>query len=83
MPVPAATEMPASIVHDATRDPADMTPDQRRHEVATILAKGVLRLRESAQNAPGSRPQRTPENTSKRGREALDEGAKTILHVTA
>ena len=65
MPAPESTEMLASIVHDTTRDPADMTPGQRRHEVAAILARGVLRLRESAQNAPGSRPQRTPENTSK------------------
>lgn len=83
MPAPEPPERFASIAHDATRDPADMTPDERRHEVAAILAKGVLRLRESAQNAPGSRPQRTSEDTSKRGREALDEGAKTILHVTA
>ena len=82
MPASAPTERPASVVHDATRDPAAMTPDQRCREVAAILAKGVLRLRESAENALGSRPQRTPENTSKRGREALDEGAKTILHVT-
>lgn len=83
MPAPESPEMPASTGLDPTRDPADMTPDQRRHEIAAVLAKGVLRLRESAENAPGSRPQRTPENTSKRGREALDEGAKTILHVSA
>jgi len=26
-------------------DPATMTPQQRRHEIAAILARGVLRLR--------------------------------------
>lgn len=83
MPASAATDRLASAVHDATRDPADMTPDQRRREVASILARGVLRLRQSTENAPGSRPSRTPKNTSKSGREALDEGARTSLHVTA
>ena len=81
MPASASTERPASILHDATRDPADMTPEQRRQEIAAILARGVLRLRRSAENAPGSRCPRTPENTSKIGREALDEGPRTSLHV--
>ena len=81
MPASAPTERPASVAHDATRDPAAMTPDERRREVAAILAKGVLRLRRSAENAPGSSLSRTPENTSKSGREALDEGARTSLHV--
>jgi hypothetical protein len=56
MPASAPTERPASIAHDATRDPAAMTPEERRHEVAAILARGVLRLRQSAENASGSRP---------------------------
>jgi hypothetical protein len=81
MPASAPTERPASIAYDATRDPTAMTPEERRREVAAILARGVLRLRRSAENAPGSSPSRTPENTSKRGREALDEGARTSLHV--
>jgi hypothetical protein len=34
MPASAATDRLASFVHDATRDTADMTPDQRRREVA-------------------------------------------------
>ena len=82
MPVPASSEPSASLVLDATRDPAAMTTDERRREVAAILARGVLRLRQSTENAPGSRPSRTPKNTSKSGREALDEGPRTILHVT-
>ena len=81
MPAPASTEQPASVAHDATRDPAAMTPEERRREVAAILAKGVLRLRQSTESASGSRPSRTPKNTSKSGREALDEGARTSLHV--
>lgn len=81
MPASAPTEQPASIAPDATRDPAAMTPEERRREVAAILARGVLRLRRSAENASGSRPSRTPKNTSKSGREALDEGARTSLHV--
>jgi hypothetical protein len=28
----------------STDDPADLTPDQRRREIAAILARGVLRL---------------------------------------
>ena len=81
MPASAPTERPASIIHDATRDPAAMTPEERRREVAAILARGVLRLRQSTENAPGSRPSRTPEKSSNFRREALDEGAKTSLHV--
>ena len=81
MPASAPTERPASAIHDATRDPAAMTPDERRREVAAILARGVLRLRRSAENAPGSSPSRTPENTSESSREVLDEGAETSLHV--
>ena len=30
-------------------DPAAMTPDQRRREIAAILARGVLRLRSCRQ----------------------------------
>jgi len=66
---------------DLPDDPAAMTPDQRRHEVAAILAKGILRLRRSAQDAPGSRSSRTPEINSKICRNALDEGASRSLHV--
>lgn len=81
MPASAATDRLASAVHDATRDPADMTPDQRRREVAAILARGVLRLRRSAESAHGSRPSRTPEKSSNFRPEALDGGQITSLHV--
>ena len=35
-------------------DPTNLTPDQRRREIAAILAKGVLRLRSIGQTAPSS-----------------------------
>lgn len=34
------------------RDPADMTPDQRRQEVAAILAKGLLRYLRASRSLP-------------------------------
>jgi len=55
--------------------PATMTPQQRRHEIAAILARGVLRLRQAAQASPGSRSSRTPENLSRHRQNGLDEGA--------
>jgi hypothetical protein len=32
----------------------DLTPDQRRHEIAAILAKGILRLHSTQQSASNS-----------------------------
>jgi len=83
MPVPDPSKRPSILSIDLSRDPAHMTPEQRRHELAAILARGVLRLRRNAENGPGSRPDRTSENTSESAGEALDEGARTSLHVTA
>ena len=67
-------------------DPAEMTPPQRRREIAAILARGVLRLRQCNEIPPGSDPSRTvepPEKASESGRDCLDEGAKTSPHVPA
>jgi hypothetical protein len=64
-------------------DPANMTPQQRRHKIAAILAQGVLRLRQTAQASPGSRSSRTVENTSELRGNGLDGGAKTSPHVPA
>lgn len=52
----------------APRNPAAMTPHKRRQEIAAILARGVLRLRQAAQTCPGSRSSRTPENPVKQRR---------------
>jgi hypothetical protein len=64
-------------------DPAAMTPQQRRKEIAAILARGVLRLRQAAQASPGSRPSRTSANIAELRKDRLDEGAETSPHVLA
>ena len=60
-------------------DPAMMTPQQRRQEIAAILARGVLRLRRVAQTSTGSRSSRTSENSSEQRHNGLDEGQKRAL----
>ena len=62
---------------------ADLTPAERLREIATILARGVLRLRQCAQTSPVSGESRMPEKASKSCRDSLDEGAKTSPHVPA
>jgi len=64
-------------------NPAKMTPQQRRQEIAAILARGVLRLRQCRQNSHDSQPFRIAEKTSEIGQDRLDEGAKTSPHVLA
>ena len=68
---------------DMLDDPAAMIPLQRRQEIAAILARGVLRLRQATQTSPGSRSSRTVENLSKQRQNGLDEGARTSPHVLA
>ena len=50
---------------DPTRAPAAMTRDQRRQEIAAILARGVLRLRRNARNGPVSCPDCPPPKNSR------------------
>ena len=40
---------------DMLDEPGEMTPSQRRREIAAILARGVLRLRQCRENSPNSR----------------------------
>jgi len=68
---------------DMLDDPAVMTPSQRRREIATVLSRGVLRLRQCRENRNDSRPSRTAEKASESGLDYLDEGAKTSPHVPA
>ena len=71
---------------DMLDDPATMSPSQRRREIATILARGMLRLRQCRQNTHDSRPSRTAvlcQKASESGQDCLDEGAKTSPHVPA
>ncbi len=58
-------------------DPTLLTPDQRREEVASILAAGVLRLHARAALSPAGSPQKSPELTSQR----LEVSDKTVLSV--
>ena len=38
---------------DMLNDPAAMTPSERRREIAILLARGVLRLRQCRENTQG------------------------------
>lgn len=60
---------------DMLDDPAAMTPSQRRREIAAILARGVLRLRQCGKTSVGSGESRTPEKASESGRNCLERGA--------
>jgi len=56
-------------------DPAAMTPSQRRREIAAILARGVLRLRQCRETANDPAEPATPEKLSESGRNHLERGA--------
>ena len=62
-------------------DPAAMTPAQRRHEIAAILARGMLRLRQAAQTSSGLGSPRTVEESAESRENSLDVGAKTCPHA--
>ena len=64
-------------------DPAAMTPSQRRREIAAILARGVLRLRQCGETSAGSGQSRTVvscQKASESRRDCLDEGATSSPH---
>lgn len=75
--------MPASppLPPDPTRAPSGLSPDERRREIAMLLARGVLRLRECQPLAAVPHPHRTPEESSKTLSIPLDVHAGTRLHV--
>lgn len=64
-------------------DPAAMPPSERRREVAAILAKGVLRLRQCRENPPDSQPSRALEKPLEFSPNRLDSGTKTSPRVPA
>lgn len=64
-------------------DPATMTTQQRRHEIAAILAQGMLRLQMSTRKSPGSRLSRTTEQSTESRGNCLDEAARTGPHALA
>lgn len=61
---------------DMFDDPVAMTPLQRRREIAAILARGVLRLRDSASTLDNSN-----EKGSDSGKTCLDLDATSSPHV--
>lgn len=68
---------------DNPRNPAEMTPSQRRCEIAAILAGGVLRLRQCRETRPAPDVPRTAEKDSKSAESGLDEVAASSPHVLA
>lgn len=64
-------------------DAAAMTPAQRRREIAAILARGVLRLRQATQTSPGLGFSRTVEESAESRETGLDDGPKTSPHALA
>lgn len=66
---------------DDPQNPAAMSPQQRRREISAILARGVLRLRQTAQISPSSSTTRTAEESVKSRQNCLDVHAKARPHV--
>jgi hypothetical protein len=64
-------------------DPATMTPEQRRREIASILASGVLRLFTSARTNPASGDSQICREPSEIRQNCLDLSATSSPHVDA
>ena len=63
-------------------DATDMTPDQRRREVAAILARGILRLRATRQVAPESAESGSCDDAPEPPQKGLEVSAASRPHVT-
>ena len=66
---------------DLSRDPSDMTPDERRQAVAAILARGVIRLLDARAASPVRSDNRDPEESSKCLSIPLDLPAGRSVHA--
>ena len=53
-------------------DPASMSPDERRHEIAAILARGILRLHRTRQVAAESAASDPPDHAPEGGQKDLE-----------
>lgn len=62
-------------------DDSSLTPDERRAEVAGILAAGILRLRTQALPAADSAHRSDPKNPSESASSCLEVPAETVLSV--
>jgi len=63
-------------------DPTDLTPDQRRREVASILARGVLRLHSIRHFAPEPAASGPCEDVPEPAQNGLEVSATPRPHVT-
>ena len=80
MPLPP--DLPADA-NSEVDSPAHLTPDERRRQVAAILARGVLRLCSSAQLPPESAESApVAGNSSKSRQKALEVSAPPSPHAT-
>lgn len=64
---------------DVLDDPAAMTPSQRRGEILTILARGVLRVRESASTSANDATSPARENAAESCQTCLDRAPGVAL----
>ena len=61
-------------------DPSELTPQQRRREIAEILAAGVLRLRKLRMLGPGQ-PSTPPKTVAESSTDRLEVSGETALSV--
>jgi hypothetical protein len=64
------------------KDSSNLPPEQRRREVAAILARGMLRLHGVHQLAPGSAAPGVPEHALESAQNGLEVSATSRPHVT-
>ncbi len=64
-------------------DPAAMTPDQRRREIAAILARGVLRLFTRTRSIPAAGESSAPQDSSEFFENCLDSSTTSSPHGVA
>ena len=63
-------------------DSTELTPDQRRREIASILARGILRLRFMRRVAPESTESGSSDDAAEPPQKGLDVRATSRPHVT-
>lgn len=63
-------------------DPADLTSDQRRREIAAILARGILRLHQTRQLAPESAASEPADHSPEAPQKDLEVSDTSRPHVT-
>jgi hypothetical protein len=66
----------------SSEDPANLTPDQRRREIAAILARGILRLHSIRPLAPESATSGPCEDAPEIAENGLEVSATSRPHVT-